>query len=428
MHVKTLRSLAAALAAGAAGTFGAAGGAQASGFLLPEASTAGIATANAMVANPTEIGAIPYNAAAMGFQGPSIALGALMIGPSFSVTNATGTHDSDGATWVAGPMIQAAIKVNDQWRVGLGLTAPFGLETRWQYGTFPALSQSATVPKLGTVPTGNHPTSTKLEVLDLSPTGAYRVNDNLSLAAGLDIYSAQTAQLDSNLGQMHGDGYGFGFNLGVMYRVKALSLGLTYRSAATLNLEGNYTPSNMLLVAAKRLQQGQRASLDLTLPWRLQLGARYAITDTVAAEFDWSYTGWSKFDRLVVTGNRTGTLIFADTNDWSDSSAYRLGLTWQVRPQTQLRCGYAYDQTGQSDAHFSARVPDSDRQIVGLGIAQGLGSGFSLEASYAYVMADKRTIQSTIPYTGADVNGTSAINGTYRMDANIIGIELNKTF
>jgi long-chain fatty acid transport protein len=428
MHPKTAPSFAVALAVGAIGTFGAAGGAQASGFLLPEASTAGIATANAMVANPSDLGAIPYNAAAMGFHDSSIALGALMIGPSFSVTNTTGTHDSDGANWLGGPMIQAAIKVSDRWRIGLGLTAPFGLETRWAYGTFPALSQSRRVPGLGTVPTGNHPTASKLEILDLAPTGAFRVNDNLSLAAGLDIYSAQTAQLDSNLGQMHGDGYGLGFNLGAMYRIKALSLGLTYHSAPTLSLEGNYTPSNMTLVAAGRLQQGQRASLDLTLPWRLQLGARYAFTDTVAAEFDWSYTGWEKFDRLEITGNRTGTLIFGDTNAWSNSSAYRLGLTWQVRPQTQLRCGYAYDQTGQDDAHFSARVPDSDRQIIGVGIAQGLGNGFLLEASYAYVMADKRTIQSTVPYTGGDVNGTSAINGTYEMDANIIGIELTKTF
>jgi len=312
--------------------------------------------------------------------------------------------------------------------VGVGLNAPYGLETRWAYGTFPALSQSRTVPGLGTVPTGNHPTASKLEILDLVPTAAYRVNDSLSLALGLDIYSAQTAQLDSNLGQMEGSGYGLGFNLGVMYRINALSLGLTYRSAATLDIEGNYTPSNMALVAAGRLQQGQRASVDLNLPWRLQLGARYAFTDTIAAEFDWSYTGWEEFDRLEITGNRTGTLIFADTNAWSNSNAYRLGLTWQVQPQTQLRVGYAYDETGQSDDHFSARVPDSDRQLFGIGIAQELGNGFSVEASYAYVLGENRTVVAATPYTGGEVNGTSALDGEYEMDANIIGIELVKTF
>ncbi|WP_020506582.1 OmpP1/FadL family transporter [Lamprocystis purpurea] len=429
MYEKTAGSVAIVLVAAVIGTFGAHGGAQASGFLLPEASTAGIGTANAMVANPSEVGAIPYNAAAMGFQDKSsLALGALMIGPSFSVTNATGTHDSEGAEWVGAPLLQAAIKLNDQWRVGVGLNAPYGLETRWAYGTFPALSQSRTVPGLGTVPTGNHPTASKLEILDLVPTAAYRVNDSLSLALGLDIYSAQTAQLDSNLGQMEGSGYGLGFNLGVMYRINALSLGLTYRSAATLDIEGNYTPSNMALVAAGRLQQGQRASVDLNLPWRLQLGARYAFTDTIAAEFDWSYTGWEEFDRLEITGNRTGTLIFADTNAWSNSNAYRLGLTWQVQPQTQLRVGYAYDETGQSDDHFSARVPDSDRQLFGIGIAQELGNGFSVEASYAYVLGENRTVVAATPYTGGEVNGTSALDGEYEMDANIIGIELVKTF
>ena len=209
---------------------------------MPEASTAGIGTANAMVANPQALGAIPYNAAAMGFHNDSsIALGAVMFGPSFSVTNATGTHDSDGADWLGAPLFQAAIKVNDQWRVGVGLTGPFGLETRWPYGTFPALSQSVTrtlpapIGKV-TIPTASQPTSSKLEILDLALTGAYRVNDNLSLAAGLDIYSAKTAQLNSNLGQMDGTGYGLGFNLGVLYRVNALSLGLSFHSASTIDI------------------------------------------------------------------------------------------------------------------------------------------------------------------------------------------------
>ena len=93
-----------------------------------------------------------------------------------------------------------------------------------------------------------------------------------------------------------------------------------------------------------------------------------------------------------------------------------------------MRLGYAYDETGQGNDYFSARVPDSDRQIFGIGVAQGLTNGFSIEASYAYVMADKRTFIAGKPYTGGDVNGTSALNGEYEMDANIIGIELTKTF
>jgi long-chain fatty acid transport protein len=324
--------------------------------------------------------------------------------------------------------------VADRWRVGLGVTAPFGLETRWRYGTFPALSQSATVrlpPPYGrvTIPTASQPTVSKLEISDVAPTVAFKVNENLSLSAGLDIYWAKSAQLDSNLGSMEGDGTGVGFNLGFLYRINAFSLGASFNSGATLDLSGNYTAQNSTLVALRRIAPSQTASLDLDLPWRLQVGLRYELTKEIAAEFDWTYNGWSKFEELVVVGDQRGAVISREMNDWSNASAFRLGLTWQVRPTTQLRAGYSYDQTGQGDEFFSARVPDNDRQVFGLGVAQDLGRGFSIEASYMYVMAQQRNFRSATPYTATSgVNGTSALNGNYEMSANLIGIALNMTF
>ncbi len=433
MHSKIARAVASTLGGCAVGAFLLPGSAAASGFSVPEVSTAGIATANALVANPEETGAFAYNPSAMGFHdASSVNLGAIMIGPSFSVKTGSGSHDSQGADWLAAPMIQVAIKAADQWRVGLAVNAPFGLETRWTYGTFPLLSQSRTLPSpLGpvTVPTGNHPTESKLEILDFVPSVAYRVNDNLSLGLGADIYWAKSAQLNSNLGKMSGDGNGVGVNLSALYRLDALSFGVTYRSGATLDIDGGYTPQNMPLVAAGRLPPGQSANVELDLPWSVQVGVRYAFNAALAVELDWTRTGWSRFATLEVKGDNTGDLIFADTNDWSNANAYRLGLTWQVRPATQLRFGYSYDETGQPDEHFSARVPDSDRQLFGIGIAQDLGNGYSVEGSYMYVMGDDRNYRSATPYApGGDVNGTDALNGDYEMHANLFGIELVKVF
>ncbi len=433
MHAKLARAAASALALCTLGTAIAPGRAMAAGFALPELSTAGIGTANALVANPQDTGAFAYNPAAMGFHDrSSVALGAIFIGPSFTVTNEDGRSDSQGADWYAGPMVQAAVRLTDQWRLGLGVNAPFGLETRWAYGTFPTLSESDTrSTPLGpvTVPTGNHPTISKLEILDFVPSAAYRVNENLSLGLGLDLYWAKSAQLNSNLGQLSGDGNGIGFNLSALYRLDALSLGIAYRSGGTLDIDGGYTPQSLPLVAAGLLAPGQSASVDLDLPWSLQIGARYAFSTDLAVELDWTRTGWSEFERLEVVGGSSGALIFADVNDWEDSNAYRLGLTYQVRPETQLRFGYSYDQTGQGDDHFSARVPDANRHLFGIGVAQALGQSLSLEAGYMYVMMDERRIRSATPYErGGEVNGTDALNGDYEMDAHVIGIELVKAF
>jgi long-chain fatty acid transport protein len=431
MNRQIARAIASAIAAGAVST---AGPTFAAGFSLPEASTAGIGLANALVANPEETGAFAYNPAAMAFHDTSsVSLGALLIGPSFSVRTASGEHDSQGADWTPAPMIQGALRVNDDWRIGLGITAPFGLETRWADGTFPALSGTVPVrkpvppPLDPNVPRGQ-PTASKLEIIDFSPIVAYRVNENLSLSGGLDIYWVKNAQLDSTAGRLSGDGTDVGFNLSALFRYEAWSFGAAYRSGATVGLEGNYRPLSPTLVAIG-FPPAQGAEVDVDLPWRLQLGARYAINEALAVEVDWTRTGWSRFSKLEVKGTRTGDRIFTDTNDWNDSNAYRIGLTYQVLPDTQLRFGYSYDETGQGDAHFSARVPDNDRHLFGIGVAQSVGNGISLEAGYMYVKANDRTVRSNIPYRpGGDINGTDAINGDYEMDAHLVGLSVVMVF
>lgn len=431
MNDQTIRRAIAALMTTSA--FLVSGQAAAAGFSLPEASSAGIGMSNAMVANPNETGAFPYNPAAMAFHDTSsIALGTVLIGPSFSVETASGSHDSQGADWLVGPMIQGALRVNDRLRVGLGVTAPFGLETRWQDGTFPAVSGTRRIPAPPpldpNVPLG-HPTSSKLEILDFSPTLAYRVNENLSVAGGLDIYWVKRAQLDSTAGELRGDGTDVGFNLSALFQHGPWSFGAAYRSSVTVGLEGNYRPLSQTLVAIKWAEPAQSATVDLDLPWRLQLGGRYQVNDALALEVDWSRTGWSSFSSLVIKGDQTGAVILSDRNDWEDSNAYRIGASYQILPETQLRLGYTYDETGQPDDHFSARVPDSDRHLFGIGIAQTIADGLAIEAGYMYVKANDRSYRSNTPYIPrGELNGTTALNGDYEMDAHLIGIELVKTF
>jgi long-chain fatty acid transport protein len=413
----------------------------ASGFAVAELSTTGVGTANALVANPDDVGAFAYNPAAMGFHdSSSLALGTLFIGPTFSVDTATGKQDSHGADWVAAPMIQGAVIINDRWRAGVALNAPFGLETRWDVDTFPALAgetpraiqvlPSPYPPISFDLPNGAQPTSTKAEILDLTPTFAFRVTDDFSVSAGMDYYYAKKARLDSSLTTLSGDGDGYGFNLGALYAADRWSIGAAYRSAATVEIEGQYRPTNADLILLGGLPVAQSASLDLNLPWRLQLGARFKITPELAVEFDWARTGWSEFSDIAVRGV-SGQLILKDENNWEDTNAYRLGFTWQALDRTQLRLGYSYDETPQGDDYFSPRIPDNDRHLLGIGLGQDLGRGWQVDVGYMYAWFDgKRTVTGSRAYggLGEGSNGTTAIAGEYDANAHLIGIELTKTF
>jgi len=181
------------------------------------------------------------------------------------------------------------------------------------------------------------------------------------------------------------------------------------------------------------LPPAQAAELDLNLPWRLQLGVRYAFTAELAVELDWTRTGWSELDTLEIKRRTTGRTLFSDVNDWKDTNAYRLGLTYDVLPGTQLRFGYAFDETGQGADHFSARAPDNDRHLFSLGVGRELGRGWALDVGYMYVKLEDRTYRSSNTYTpvadlGREINGTDAIDGDYENNAHLFALELSKTF
>lgn len=414
--------------AAALGTLGLAGSPPGlgSGFAVPEVSVAGLGTANALVANPEEPGAFPFNPAAMGFhERSSLAVGTLFVRPEFSVRTASGSHDSEGADWIAIPLIQGALVVTDRWRLGLSVNAPFGLETRWKLGTFPDLSRPIPIAPGVSLPAGlDHPTQSKLEIIATSPAVTYQVSDALSVAAGIDYYYAREATLSTQVTRLTGDGDAWGWNLSALYRQGPWSFGAAFRSQATVDIDGRVRVSQ----SVPGLPASQPAEVDLDLPWRLQVGLRYALSPDLAVELDWSRTGWSRFDRLVVESS-SGAVIKNDTSRWDDANAYRIGLTYRVLPKTQLRLGYAYDETGQNDEHFSSRVPDNDRHLLSVGVGHELAPGWTIDLGYMYAHFEERRFRGDTRYLpGAEANGTSAYDGDYEGAAHLIGVELRKTF
>ena len=402
----------------------------ASGFAIPEISVAGLGTSNALVANPEELGALPYNPSAMGFHDYSaVSAGLMLFMPSLEVTTATGNQDSQGDDTIPIPTFQGELKIDGRWSLGLGANAPFGLETVWPLGTFPALSVPLPVAPGVTLPAGlYHPTQSKLELLTIVPAVAYRVSDEFSIAGGVDYYDARKVVFNTALVETRGDGDAWGWHLSALFRRGPLSLGASYHSEVTVEVDGSFTVRDPILAAVGL--RSQPAAADLNLPSRLQVGARYAFTDRLAAELDWSRLGWSHLGSIEITSRETGATLSSSRNDWDDTNAYRLGVTYDLSPRTQLRFGYTYDETGQGGDTFSARIPDADRNLFSIGVAHGFGNGWKLEGGYMYVKWDDNDYRADRPFdprTG-DPNGTTALNGEYKAHVHIFGIGVNKSF
>ncbi len=383
----------------------------ASGFAIQEYSIAGLGMANALVANPEEPGAFAYNAAAMGFhEDSSVSAGAMAIVPNIEVKTETGKHESEGDDVVGVPLFQGALKIGTDWTLGLGLTAPFGLETKWEQGTFPGFGPSA--PFLA-------PTHTELKLFAISPTLTYRINRYLSVAGGADYYNATNVKLNTQLIDVDGDGDTTGWNLGMLLRAGDWSLGLSYHSDVTLKIKGDFKLDGTPKIPAKA---------DVDLPWRLQTGLRWRATDKLAVELGFARTGWSKFNQIIVKTRSGSVPLVISTNDFRDANGYRVGTSFQLSPDTQLRLGYSFDNTPKRDEHFSARIPDNDRHLFGIGAEQDLGDGWGIEAGYMYVHFENNNYSSNTPFTGGDPNGTSALNGKYESHVHLFGLGLTKVF
>lgn len=377
-----------------------------SGFRIPEVSLSGLGEANAQVADDKEIGALAYNPAAMSYHaGRNATAGLVAIDPKPRVATASGTHDSENRSPVYAPNLYVMGHISEPVTLGLAVNAPFGLETKWPSGTFPTFSGPLAAAA---------PTLSKVEMVNVNPNVAFRAGD-MSFAVGLDYYNVIDVALNTPVLDMSGDGADLGYNAAFMKVAGPLTLGASYRSAVDVGIEGTAVQSGV----------PRDAQTTLKLPWMFQIGARYRLSPALSLEFDVERTGWSRFDSIVIT--RAGAATITSTNDWKDANAYRLGGAYELSPQRQLRFGYTYDETGQPDARFNARIPDANRHLFGIGVKQQL-AGWALEAGYTYVKFVERTVTGG-PYTpGGDPNGTLAYAGTYNAAVHLVGLGVSRAF
>jgi len=387
--------------------------ANAAGFRLPEISVVGIGTSNALVANTNELGALPYNPANMAFHDKNgLVAGVAYIGYDLKVDTTVqggGSFDSTGndTFWV--PNLYVMAPGYGKVSFGLGINSPFGLETGWTAATFPNFGPAVAA----------EPAVSRIHMLNINPNIAYKINDTTSFAVGVDLYQLRDLMFNTQAAKIEGRAENFGWNIGFTKKLDKWNFGLSYRSSVTFDVNGT-------------LNDTVGAQTSVEFPDMLQFGAFYQATDKLGIELDVERTGWSSFDQLVISAPAAPPPYnsITSTNNWDDTWAMRLGAIYAINEKTNLLLGYSFDQTGQPDEHFSARVPDNERQLFSVGVTHDYG-GWTLEASYMYVLLDDRTINSSTPYVPGvttDANGTDAYNGTYESSVNLVGIGLSTKF
>ena len=389
---------------------------QASGFRVPEISTVGTATANALVANTDELGALAYNPAGMAFHGQdSLVAGLTYLTYDLSVETGGSKTDSSGKNSFVIPNFYYMAKGQGKVSSGLAINSPFGLETSWPQGTFPTFAGPLAP---------FEPEQSTIEMVNINPNLSYQIDATSALAFGLDLYYLNKIVFNTQQIFIDGRGSGLGWNLAYLKKHGKWSFGASYRSRVKVDVNGKFDASAIS-------QPVTTAKTTIDFPDILQAGVAFQATDKLGLEFDIDYTGWSSFDQFSITTPNGGATLTTSTNNWDGAMAYRLGAIYRLSTATQILFGYSLDQKAQPDDYFSARIPDADRQLFSLGVTHDF-SGWTLEAAYMHVATDSRTINSSVPYPKAlgdyDPNGTLAYNGTYESSVNLFSIGLSMEF
>ena len=360
--------------------------ATAGGFALREQSAKGMGAAFAgAAAGGAGLSSMFWNPATMtDFSG-------LQTSSSFSVilpySNISPTAATNAALLLAGgtgstgdiaqdavvPASYASYQVSDQVWLGIGINSPFGLVTQnpnnWAGQIYGRTSKVFTV--------------------NANPNIAYKVNDWLSIGAGVQVQyfkvrltQATGAAANAPSAELKGDDTSLGFTLGATLKPWAGGeIGIGYRSRVSPKLSGTLTtPLGVTDIRS-----------DLTLPDQLTLGFRQKVTQdfTVLGGFEWTH--WKLFSRFPVLntgGVAVTTLPFDYRNSWFAS----LGGEYAWNQNLTVRAGLGFEKSPITNATRSVRLPDSDRIWTTAGFTYNYNEKLSLDVSYAHLFAKSGSI------------------------------------
>ena len=437
--------------------------AQASGFQLREQSASSEGNAFAGVsAGGASISAMFFNPAGMTlYSGTQLDFGATLIAPSAKMSDASGTRTSalsafpaygpisgptsysNSAESKVAPSLYGMYSVSNDLKLGLSINAPFGFVTEYDsnfVGRYHALK-------------------TDLQIIDVSPSLAYRINKEWSVGVAFVARHADatlTSAVDFGLigfpstipgtidgaSKLKGSVWAYGYKAGVTYQpTDDLRLGLAYHAAMNMNLKGDISfsyPGTLPAPAVGGFQaEGFRnggGQAELNLPADTSFGFDYKVSSTFSLQGEACLTTWSRFKELNVqlTGNTAPPDVITNVvteEHWRDTWFYSLGGTWKANQAWTLRAGLAFDQGAVTDNYRTPRIPDGDRTWVSIGASYAVSKTFSVDIGYSHLFVTDSKINLTTTASQTDPNFTRGnLTGDFKLSANILAVGARFTF
>ncbi|QXI27260.1 OmpP1/FadL family transporter [Pseudomonas vanderleydeniana] len=379
----------------------------ASGFALNEQSISGMGTGFAGRSSSADDASTVYgNPAGMSrLKGQQITVGAASIDATTDIKDASGrysgTNKGDMVPFTTVPMLFYTNRLDDNWAVGFGAYAPFGLVTNYE-SNFQGRAFGS---------------KSEVKVITLQPTISYAFNDKVSIGFGPTI-NRISGELQSDLTinpafgdtnvRIKGDDTAMGFNAGILVQATDTTrVGLTYHSKVKYKLEGHTDVTAGAGTPGVALRSGRYdASLKIETPESYDLSVTQDINDAWKLYAGATWTRWSRLKDITVNnegvtaagGGALSPTLFSSISEpqnWHDTWAYAVGTSYQLNKQWVVRTGLTFDQSPTNNTDRSPRIPTGDRTIISAGLGYAVSDNLTIDAAVSYLKEEDVTVNKS---------------------------------
>jgi len=420
----------------------------ASGFGVFTQGASGLGQANAVVAHATGPSSLYFNPALMNdVIGRQVEVGTTGVYADRKIKLDSGGSENGDDSWNFPSTFYYTHQINNNVTAGLGVFFPFGLSTEWD--------DDYSGRYLGT--------SGEVFTTNINPAVSFRVNDKLSLAVGLDLlyldatlkskinqtaaYVLTDLQFSGGVGgalppltgplndisqKFDGDGWGAGYNLGVLYKATdRVSVGATYRSHVDVNVDGDasFNGVNPLLASAFPKTGGDA---DIRLPAQATAGVAFKAMDNLVVEAGVRWEDWESTDDLTIDFDAPvfGQNASVTPRDWNATWAYNIGGQYRLNETVAINAGYLYGQNAVPSSTVEPLIPDADAHLFTLGTDLTFGP-WTISGAFGYEHHEDRKKDNTLgDPLGSLIAGqpVGTANGTYETDIYLLAISLGYNF
>jgi len=456
----------------------------AQGFGIYEQGTCAMGRAGTGVAAPCSDGsAMFFNPAGLaGLTGAHATIGVTLIDIQGGFTDDVfQQHTELDDPLIGVPQLYVSYGATSKLGIGVGLFAPYGLETRWPMafdGRFAGYKNF-------------------LRSIYIQPTLAYQLTPRLSLGGGLDIVLGKVElnqRLDladapvplpglplgttfSQFGIAPGTDFAnthleatkttVAAHFGAIFKATdQLSFGANFLTQAKFDYSGtatfNQVPTNLvvpadlplgaltipagchvddLLTAPTAACNGLGFSLFNTVfvtqpvtttiknPSQLALVVAYKVTNAWTLLGDYQLPWWSQFNELDITfpQDATGFLNRKLFENYQNTSGFRFGAEWAKSAKWTLRGGYLHHDGAAPAETVTPLLPEGQRNEFTAGATVKLAKSLTADLAYQFVRQGDRRGRTREPIFN-QVPTTGLNNGLYTLHAHLFGVSLGYAF